>query len=463
MTEPLGISVTLDVEMDRFRKSMQDAGRLVEGSTKEMDRAAKRAAQGFGRLEAALDPAARAAQRLQRDTEKVQSAVQRGVVTNERAAQVQRRLNDQYERATLKLRAAEGATEAFASANRAAAASAGRFGPAIQNVGFQVGDFATQVASGQNALVAFTQQGTQVAGAFGPWGAVIGAAGAVVGALGVSLMRTRDAMADSIDTEAAYQASLEATVERLSEVNGLTRERMALLAVEQRNEVNQARRDVAAAEGELRAARERLSNMSIMDDSEGFYPRMDPATRAVMEDRLGIPALRDEIAALEQNAQLARGALEGMLSVDDPVEDITANLAEIADAVDREFATIRDGYDTTTAAGERAVDALVDWIHAANDLSLSPAEQQLAALDRQYQNLLETLEDGGAGPVEINRAAEAYRRQRQAIQEAADEVERLSQVSAGLATVSDAAPVFEFDGSTVADPAVHEAIERILA
>jgi len=62
-----------------------------------------------------------------------------------------------------------------------------RFGGAVQQVGFQVGDFATQVASGQSAVVAFTQQGAQVAGAFGPWGAVLGAAGAVVGALAVNL------------------------------------------------------------------------------------------------------------------------------------------------------------------------------------------------------------------------------------------------------------------------------------
>ena len=59
----------------------------------------------------------------------------------------------------------------------------------VQQMGYQIGDFATQVASGQNALIAFTQQGTQLISGFGPWGAVIGAAGAIVGALAVNLFR----------------------------------------------------------------------------------------------------------------------------------------------------------------------------------------------------------------------------------------------------------------------------------
>ena len=48
-------------------------------------------------------------------------------------------------------------------------------GTALQQLGVQVGDFSSQVAGGQNALVAFAQQGSQFAGLFGPGGAVAGA------------------------------------------------------------------------------------------------------------------------------------------------------------------------------------------------------------------------------------------------------------------------------------------------
>ncbi|CAB4125126.1 hypothetical protein UFOVP59_82 [uncultured Caudovirales phage] len=51
-----------------------------------------------------------------------------------------------------------------------------RFGSSgMQQVGYQVGDFAVQVQSGTNALVALGQQGTQLLGIFGPAGAIAGA------------------------------------------------------------------------------------------------------------------------------------------------------------------------------------------------------------------------------------------------------------------------------------------------
>ena len=45
----------------------------------------------------------------------------------------------------------------------------------LQQTGYQVQDFIVQVQGGQSALVAFSQQGSQLAGAFGPGGAVVGA------------------------------------------------------------------------------------------------------------------------------------------------------------------------------------------------------------------------------------------------------------------------------------------------
>lgn len=52
-----------------------------------------------------------------------------------------------------------------------------------QQAGYQIGDFAVQVQSGTNPLVAFSQQASQLLGFMGPWGAVIGAATAITGGL----------------------------------------------------------------------------------------------------------------------------------------------------------------------------------------------------------------------------------------------------------------------------------------
>ncbi|MHA1095718.1 tail protein (tape measure) [Enterobacter ludwigii] len=68
----------------------------------------------------------------------------------------------------------------------------------MQQAGYQVQDFIIQVQGGQSALVAFSQQGSQLAGAFGPGGAVIGAILAlstvVAGALITSLNGGKNAM-----------------------------------------------------------------------------------------------------------------------------------------------------------------------------------------------------------------------------------------------------------------------------
>lgn len=117
-----------------------------------------------------------------------------------------------------------------------------RMGAAVQQAGFQVGDFAVQIASGQDALRAFIQQGTQILQFFGPWGAAIGAAGAIVGALAVSFLTLgedtkeaekaqkeyNDAIDDYIDlTSDAETASARVQERRILEVQGTIAQTMA--------------------------------------------------------------------------------------------------------------------------------------------------------------------------------------------------------------------------------------------
>ena len=59
---------------------------------------------------------------------------------------------------------------------------------ATQQLGFQIQDIAVSLAGGQNAMVVFGQQGSQIASIFGPGGAVIGALLAVGAAIGTALL-----------------------------------------------------------------------------------------------------------------------------------------------------------------------------------------------------------------------------------------------------------------------------------
>ena len=70
---------------------------------------------------------------------------------------------------------AAGATRNFGSTAADSTRKYARFGVVMQQAGYQVQDFAVQVAGGQNKLVAFSQQGAQLLGVFGVGGAIAGA------------------------------------------------------------------------------------------------------------------------------------------------------------------------------------------------------------------------------------------------------------------------------------------------
>ena len=64
------------------------------------------------------------------------------------------------------------------------------FGTGAQQIGYQVQDMIVQIQGGTSAFVAIGQQGSQLAGAFGPGGAVIGAIIALSAAGGGTLVKS---------------------------------------------------------------------------------------------------------------------------------------------------------------------------------------------------------------------------------------------------------------------------------
>ena len=118
----------------------------------------------------------------------------------------------------------------------------------VQQAGYQVGDFFTQVAMGQNPIMAFSTQMSQLAGFFsGPWGAAIGAGISIVGALSIAFMNTRESAKD-LDTaikdlDGAVSSYIESLVLARSGTAGLV-EQFGLATPELRSVV----RDLALIE-----------------------------------------------------------------------------------------------------------------------------------------------------------------------------------------------------------------------
>ena len=129
---------------------------------------------------------------------------------------------------------------------------------ALQQAGYQIGDFAVQLSGGQNALQAFGQQGSQLAGAFGPMGAVVGAGIAIFAAIGVAIGKAAGAAKGAIpefkdlsdatsalgsafdaieatDVDTFFNSSMSPAVRKLKdEYSGLL-DMMNLVAQEERN------------------------------------------------------------------------------------------------------------------------------------------------------------------------------------------------------------------------------------
>jgi hypothetical protein len=147
----------------------------------------------------------------------------------------------------------------MAQATNMAGKSTNRFGMYAQQVGYQVGDFFVQVQSGTSALVAFGQQGTQLAGLLpGVAGAVIGVSLAVGTMLLRTLLQAREA-ADStstgfVDFEAALKSARNATKELTQDIALLKGEFQDLNEAVLSNNLKKAEDALAA----LKLAAERL-------------------------------------------------------------------------------------------------------------------------------------------------------------------------------------------------------------
>jgi hypothetical protein len=93
----------------------------------------------------------------------------------------------------------------------------------LQQAGFQVGDFAVQVANGTNSLQAFGQQAPQLLQIFGPAGAVIGAAVAIIAALGVVAQKTGKDLSSMGSALGVLQEPVFAVVTALKELGAMVR------------------------------------------------------------------------------------------------------------------------------------------------------------------------------------------------------------------------------------------------
>ena len=231
-------------ELGKMGNSLQRAARVSETVADGQERTKReldRARNSYLRVAAAAQPATRAQLQFENAARKTEVALRAGAISQRQAAETM----------AVYAQRVEASSQITARAVRGNA----RMGVAIQNAGYQVGDFAVQVASGQSALRAFIQQGTQMVSFFGPWGAVIGAAGAVLGALYTAFIQADTGAKQAKKGADDYRMSLASLEEWVIKVRdgeqGLAKFRQRAFEDEQKRRLAETQQRIAAQQVEL--------------------------------------------------------------------------------------------------------------------------------------------------------------------------------------------------------------------
>lgn len=219
----------------------------------------------------------------------------------------------------------------------------GNFGTIAQQVGFQVQDFAVQVGAGTSAVQAFSQQGSQLLGILGPWGAIAGAALAVILPLTAAIWNMsdgakeqKDIMDDLADASDAWRSAADRAKSSMQDLRGEFGDSAA-----QGRELYIALRDLALLEfaGNLDDAAKSLG-----DSLGGIQDRLDAirSTEPLMDGPLRADAvymLREQMQGLNDDfgiglveAQRIGEALDGLARANSPAE-VAAAARELLDAI----------------------------------------------------------------------------------------------------------------------------------
>ena len=152
-------------------------------------------------------------------------------------------------------------------------------------LGYQIQDVSVQLAGGQNALMVFGQQGSQIASLFGPTGAVVGAVLAVASAIGVALVNALSNAGSQFDA-------------LTTKVKDLTIAQRELAKVQVREEMDKINKELKTYN----------SNLAVgQTTGEGFSKRIILNNKGVTEARASQEVLNKRLEEYKQRLNELNG------------------------------------------------------------------------------------------------------------------------------------------------------------
>ncbi|HEH6359319.1 TPA: tail protein (tape measure) [Raoultella planticola] len=256
------------------------------------------------------------------------------------------------------------------------AKSHGTWKNSVQQAGYQVQDFIIQVQGGQSALVAFAQQGSQLAGAFGAGGAVVGAvialSSVVAGALITSINGGKNAM-----------DSLKDAAETMDKVITISNQGVAALsdkyAVLARTNADVATilRNQALLEYNNAIAK---IPKAISDASNSFVTLGERAVAALGGASPSIKRFNDELAALEVTAGDWGDAIQQANSKGQHASGIVSSLSATVGSLSSRLSISRQ--------------AAFDLAKQLSDLSNNPTPEALQKVIVSLQSMRTSTKEG---------------------------------------------------------------------
>ncbi|ELY4027128.1 phage tail length tape measure family protein [Cronobacter malonaticus] len=259
-----------------------------------------------------------------------------------------------------------------AKAVNEASNSSGKFRSTFQQAGYQIQDFIVQVQGGQSALVAFSQQGSQLAGAFGPGGAVVGAFIALASVLTGVLMTAMGSAGNEMEKLEKAATDLNKIVVINSQGVAALSNDYARLAVTNAALATQLR-DAAIAKyaAEVEKARSAISN--IVDQQSSWL-------RSINGGAASVKAAGNALDALSITTDSYSQAMSQAVSAGPAFNQTTLTISNTVEMLADKFSISRQ--------------SAFELIKMLNDLAANPSPENVTRLSQAVSQMSATTSEG---------------------------------------------------------------------
>lgn len=246
---------------------------------------------------------------------------------------------------------------------------------ALQQVGYQVGDFAVQIANGTSKMQAFGQQGSQLLGVFGPVGALLGAGVAIFSAIGVAAQKSGLSFMDFSTASSQAKSAVEAIKEETKKYNT----ELELLNSGLDTAAQLQLQKAIVSMKEAIAVQEVRLNEELLEKGRNNTSR---------EQRARLQKMQDGLAVLYAEDAANKAALKALQDKNNEIRNAKAAQKELANVIKSEtvpeIERLKEASEMVGSSFERSMMSMVKGTATAKDAFRSMAADIISELYRMF-------------------------------------------------------------------------------